>query len=109
MSQDLSRTITRAAVDVTLSGTPDNLTQVLLPKNFPGGLKVTAYARTTAAYLTYTGTDGAAVGSAVKIPLPADTYVLLDPIDYQGTTPPEIYLGSSTASQVVLLVIGRQP
>ncbi len=107
MSIDLSRVKKKHIETVTLSGTPGVLTEVLLPVGFVG-LQVTAVAVSTDAYFVYEGEDGVAVGSAAKAPLFASAYTELDAQPYDADGPPRFLLGSTTASQVVTLTLGRK-
>lgn len=87
-------------VDVTCSATPNTLMEVQLPANCYE-LIITLYAEATAAYFCDEGTDNALVGTNVKNPLQADTYIQLDPIRPDKNGNASIFIGSATASQVV--------
>ena len=81
--------------DFTLSGTANVLTQVTLPSNV-ANLRIEVQFGATGGYVTYTGTDGAAVGASIKdtaFPV-ASTWYPLPKI----TDPALLFLGSSAVS-----------
>lgn len=81
--------------DFTLSGTANVLTQVTLPSNV-ANLRVEVQFSATGGYVTYTGTDGQAVGAAIKdtaFPIASTWYQLP-----RLTDPSLLFLGSSVVS-----------
>lgn len=66
--------------------TPGQLTKLVLP---PGaaGMQISVYAE-AACFLTYTGTDGAAPGDAVRVPMVVLNWLELDQLGR------EVYIGA---------------
>lgn len=117
MATDLSTASpgqTQYVTEITLSATPDTLMKVILPKEIKDYV-LTLRAKTTAGYYVVVGTDGQLVGSAPQVPLDANTFIEADQLRWSGKDPtnldnlPAIYLGSTTASQVVKLILGWRP
>lgn len=94
-------------VNETLSGTPGNVRQVLLPQN--ADIDVTFVARATPAKLldgTNTQAEDAAIGGSAYLTLKADTPVTMSLARLGGTT--KCYLASGSASQVVEIRLTRR-
>lgn len=90
---------------ITLSGTPDNVTQVTVPS---WAKKVSVQFITNAGKISHTGTDAAAIGSDY-ITIAADTLAEVsisnrehDASNYGGFS---LYLASGTASTVAEVAI----
>ncbi len=91
--------------DATLSGTANVLTQVTLPRDV-ANLRIEIQFAATGGYVTYTGTDNAAVGAAVKdsaFPV-ASTWYPLPRI----TNPALLFLGSANISAVAKVRISAR-
>lgn len=77
MSKTLLADRLPTADTATTSNTPNELLQLVMPA-FVSALAVSIRPTGQPMYVTYTGVDGEAVGTAVKLPLPADGFTPLD-------------------------------
>lgn len=83
--------------NVTLSATPDTLTEVTLPA---GKYRVSLQAKDTAAYVTVSGSDGGAAGANARALVPANSI-----IEFSNFQRSRFYLGSSTAGQICAVIL----
>lgn len=99
-----------AIANITLSATPGNVTQVIIPA---GAARVSIKARTSAAKLALdsTLTDGAAIGASPYIALSADAMYEIRPFGMKKTTADVLsyFIASATASVVVEVLVEGGP
>jgi hypothetical protein len=99
-----------ALANITLSGTPGNCTQVIIPA---GASRVSIKARTSAAKLSFdsTLTDGGVIGAATYISLSADSMYEIRPQGMKKTTADVLsyFLASTVASVVVEVLVEGGP
>jgi hypothetical protein len=85
---------------VTLSATPDTLTEITIPND--ARIQVSFQATVTDAYLTVEGVDGEDVGDAASVTLPHEALLKLENRDRTS-----FFLGSTTANQEVTVVLEK--
>lgn len=102
MATDLSAVTARpSVVTITLSGTPDTLTQVIVPDD--PNCDVEVYFAASGGYATFSGTDGAVVGAAAKHPATTLVWTFIG----RATALRTLLLGSANGSAVVTVKLGK--